>query len=122
MMSKCTFSALALTLAAMMTPPASWSATLTGLHVFEADAGGNRVLPMAAYTYAPNGGSYVLWVTEGSMSGPFINGPLRDDAGIAVTLDHGGIYVLHLQRGGGQRGTIHLPWADPATGGDEFLL
>jgi hypothetical protein len=83
------FAAFTLMLAGVVTQPAAYATCLTGLHLFATDAAGNRVLPTAAYTYVPNGGSYVLWVAEGSMDAPFINGPLRDDAAISVVLSPG---------------------------------
>src|SRR4051794_27796612 len=83
------FKTLMVIFAGLMIQPASWAGVLTGLHAFEADVVGNRVLPMAAYTYVPNGGSYVLWLAADTIDGPLLNGPLRDDAGIAVTLNPG---------------------------------
>ncbi len=60
--------------------------SLTGLKWFAADSAGNHALPASAYTFVPNGGTYVLWVTAGGFVDPFINGPDRNSAGISAPL------------------------------------
>jgi hypothetical protein len=114
MISRRSFAIFTLTLAALIAPPASWAGILTGLHAFEADAGGNRVLPMAAYTYVPNDGAFVLWLAADTIDGPLLNGPLRDDAAIAVVLNPGVHTFFTFSAAGFSEGQLGFPGPVPS--------
>ena len=98
------------------------SVTLSGLHLFGLDAAGNLEIPTGGlYTYVPNGGNFDLWVTQGGISDPFINGPTRDNAGISVPLNPGSYTFSIFGASGCGEGQSIFPCASPQYGLNLFF-